>query len=145
MTVQEKNIQIVKDMFSAYNRGDIKTITEHLAGDKLDWKCPVTNDFTGMDFAKLRHARQEVESFFREFLGVIEPIEAKTLHVTAQDDRVIVELTERARIKATGKEYSTPAVMVIELKKEKATMVHYYLDTAVIRRALLEAKMNKAA
>jgi ketosteroid isomerase-like protein len=144
MTEQEKNIQIVKDMFSAYNKGDIKTIVDHVAGDKLEWKCPVTNDFTGLDFAKPRHTRQEVESFFREYLGVIDPIEAKTLRFMAQDDRVIVELIERGRIKATGKEYSTPAVMVIGLKNEKVTMLHYYLDTTEVRREL-EAKVSKAA
>jgi ketosteroid isomerase-like protein len=144
MTLQEKNIKIVKDMFSAYNKGDIKTITEHLAGDKCDWKIPMTNDFTGLDFAKPRSTRQEVESFFKEFLAVIDPIEAKTLRYTAQDDRVIVELNDLGRIKATGKEYSTPAIMVIELKNEKVTMLHYYMDTSEVRRAL-EGKISKAA
>jgi ketosteroid isomerase-like protein len=136
MSVDEKNIQIVKEMFSAYNRGDFKAVIDRLAEDGCDWRVPVTN--------KPRHTRTEVESFFREFTDIIDPIELKALRFTAQDDRVIVELNERGRIKANGMDYSLPVVMVCELKNGKVTLLHYYLDTAEIRRAL-ETKVSKAA
>ena len=63
MTEQEKNIQIVKDMFSAYGKGDIKTITDSVA-DHVDWKCPVMNDLSLISWAKPRHNPLEVQSFF---------------------------------------------------------------------------------
>jgi ketosteroid isomerase-like protein len=144
MTGEDTNIQIVQELFSAYNKGDIKTIISHLAEDKCDWRVPVTNDYHGMDFAKPRHNRREIESFFKEFLSVIEPLEAKALRFTAQNGRVFIELVERGRIKATGEEYSTPVAMLCELKNGKVTMLHYYVDTTEVRRAL-EANISKAA
>lgn len=144
MTEQEKNIQIVKDMFSAYDKKDIKSIIDSLAEDRVDWKCPVTSDISGMEFAKPRHNRHEVESFFKEFLGSIEPIEEKPARFTAQDDRVIVEGTEHSRVKATGLEYTADFVMVVELKNGKATVFHYYQDTAEIRQAL-RGEVRRAA
>jgi hypothetical protein len=144
MTEQEKNIEIVKDMFSAYGRKDLKALVAHVAEDKVDWKCPVTGDISGMDFAKPRHNRHEVESFFKEFLDAIEPIEEKPVRFTAQDDRVIVEGIEHSKVRSTGVEYKAAFVMVIELKEGKVTQFHYYLDTEDIRRAL-RGEVSKAA
>jgi ketosteroid isomerase-like protein len=144
MSEQEKNIELVKDMFYAYDKGDIKTIVESLAEDKIDWKCPLTNDFSGMEFAKPRHNRHEVESFFKEFLGAIEPIEVKPLRYTAQEDRVIVEGIEHSKVKSTGIEYKVAFVMVVGLSKGKVTEFNYYADTADVRLAL-QGKVSKAA
>ncbi len=144
MTQQEKNKEIVKDMFTAYDRKDLKTLTGSVAEDKVDWKCPVTNDFSGMSFAKPRHNRREVESFLNEFLDAIEPIEMKPMRFTAQDDRVIVEGIEHSRVKSTGIEYRSDWVMVVGLKDGKVTQFHYYLDTTDMRRAL-KGEVSKAA
>lgn len=144
MTEQEKNIEIVKNMFSAYDKGDTKTVINSLSEDKVNWKCPVTSDVSGMSFAEPRHNRPEVESFFKEFLGAVEPIETKPVRFTAQDDRVIVEGTEYSKVKSTGMEYKSDFVMVIGLNKGKVTTLHYYLDTVDIRRAL-RGEIRKAA
>lgn len=144
MTEQGKNMEIVKAMFAAYDRRDVKTILDSLTEDKVDWKCPVTSDISGMDFAKPRHNRSEVENFFREFLDAVEPIETKPVRFTAQDDRVIVEGTEHSKVRSTGMEYKAGFVMVIGLRNGKVTEFHYYLDTVDVRRAL-RGEVSKAA
>lgn len=144
MTEQEKNIQIVKDMFSAYDKGDLKTLINSVADDKVDWKCPVTNDISTISWAKPRHNRQEVESFFNEFRENVEHIEMKPLRFTAQDDCVVVEGKEHSRIRSTGNEYSVDWVMVFVLKNGKVTELYEYLDTAEVTRAL-QQEVRKAA
>ncbi len=143
MTEQEKNIKILKDMFDAYGKGDLKTIINGV-DDKVDWKCPVTNDVSGIIWAKPRHNRHEVESFFKELLDHIAPIEMKPLRFTAQDDRVIVEGIEHSKIKSTGSEYKVEWVMVFVLKKGKVTHLYEYVDTADVTRAL-RGEARKAA
>jgi ketosteroid isomerase-like protein len=144
MTEQEKNIKIVQNMFSAYDKGDIKTIINNVADDKVDWKCPVASDISSISWAKPRHNRQEVESFFKELQENIEPIELKPLRFTAQDDRVIVEGIEHSKIRSTGNEYKVDWVMVCVLKNGKVTLLYDYLDTADVIRAS-QREIRKAA
>lgn len=143
MTEQEINMQIVKQLFLAYEKGDIKTIIAGLA-DHVDWKCPVMNDFSLITWANPRHNPVEVQSFFTEFLEKVEPLSMQPLRYTAQDDRVIVEGTERSRIRSTGGEYSVDWVMVFVMKNGKCTQVSDYLDTTAVIRAMRK-EVSKAA
>ncbi len=143
MTEQEKNVQIIKAMFSAYDRGDIKTVIDHLA-DHVDWKCPVANDFSVISWANPRHSPLEVHRFFNEFLEKVEPLSMRPMRFTAQDDRVIVEGTERSRIRSTGGEYSVDWVMVFVMENGKCTQVSDYLDTSAVIRAI-QREVRKAA
>lgn len=144
MTEQKKNIKIVKEMFDAYERRDIKALINSLA-DTVDWRCPVTNDFSGpLTWGKPRHNRKEVEDFFKEVLRDITPIEMKPIRFTAQDDRVIVEGADLGKTTVTGIEYLVNWVMVLTLKNGKVTLLHDYFDTVEIARAL-EGRMSKAA
>ncbi|OGW41432.1 MAG: hypothetical protein A2010_01775 [Nitrospirae bacterium GWD2_57_9] len=144
MTEQEKNITIVKGMFDAFRRGDLKAIISSVA-DKVDWRCPVTNDWSGpVTWGKPRHNRQEIESFFKELLRDITPVEMKPIRFTAQDDRVIVEGADHSKATATGIEYLVNWVMVVTLWNGKVTLMHDYFDTAEIVRAL-EGRVSKAA
>jgi hypothetical protein len=144
MTDQEKNTKIVKDMFDAFGRHDLKSVIDSVAAT-VDWKCPVTNDLSGpITWAKPRHSRQEVEKFFKELLRNITPIEMKPIRFTAQDDRVIVEGADHSKAASTGIEYLVNWVMVFTLKSGKVTLMHDYFDTVEIARAL-EGKVSKAA
>lgn len=144
MTEQEKNIKIVKDMFEAFGRGDLRSVISSLA-DAVEWRCPVTNDSSGpVTWGKTRRNRAEVESFFKEVLRDITPIEMKPLRFTAQDDRVVVEGADHSKATATGIEYLVNWVAVFTLRDGRVTVMHDYFDTAEIGRAL-EGKLSKAA
>ncbi len=136
MTEEGKNVQIVRDMFAAFDRGDLKSLLNFVA-DKVEWRAPVTNDISGpIVWAKPRRTKPEVESFFKEYLENIKPIEMKPLRVTAKDDRVIVEGTERSRVISTGSEYHVSWVMLFTLKNGLVTLFDNYLDTSDVLKAL---------
>ncbi len=143
MTEQEKNIQIIRDMFTAYGKGDINTIIDGLA-DNVDWRCPVLNDLSLISWAKPRRSPSEVQSFFIEFLEEVEPLSMQPLRFTAQDDRVIVEGKEHSRIRSTGSEYLVDWVMVFVMKNGKCTQVSDFLDTSEVIRAM-QQKVRKVA
>lgn len=144
MTEQETNIKIVKEMFDAYARRDLKALISNLANN-VDWRCPVTNDYSGpVTWGKPRHNRREVEDFFTEVMRDVTPIEMKPIRFTAREDRVIVEGADLSKTTATGIEFLTNWVMVITLKNGKVTIMHDYFDTAEIAKAL-EGRISKAA
>ena len=144
MTEQEKNIQLVKDVYSAIARGDVQTVLNSLA-DNVDWQSPVTNIVSEpISWAKPRKNRDEVKAFFRELFEKVKILDMKPITFIAQDDRVVVEGTLRGIVNSTNREYLFNWVMVFTIKNGKCVRMHNYGDTADISRAFL-MEMRKAA
>lgn len=144
MTEQEKNIEIVKDMFAALNRGDLQYLLKGIA-DAVDWQSPVTGTIAEpISWAKLRRTREDVSDFFKELFAKVKLLELKPLLYTAQDDRVCVEGMTRGIVNATGREYTSNWVMMINLLNGKCVRLHHYYDTADVTKAFA-AEVRKAA
>jgi hypothetical protein len=144
MNEEGKNIQLIQDMFAAFDRGDLKTLMNNVA-DAVEWRSPVTNAVTGpITWSKPRRSKREVEAFFRDYLEKIKPLVFKPLRFTAKDDRVIVEGTEHSTVISSGGEYLINWVMLITVKNGKVTEFLNYYDTADIVRAM-EAQVHRAA
>jgi ketosteroid isomerase-like protein len=146
MTEQEKNVQIVKDVFAALNRGDLQYLLNGLA-DAVEWQSPVTDTITEpISWAKPRRTREDVAAFFRELFAKVKLLELKPLLYTAQDDRVYVEGMTRGIVNSTGREYTSNWVMVINILHGKCTRLHHYYDTADVSKAFaFAAEVRKAA
>lgn len=144
MTEQEKNIQIVKDLFAALNRGDLQALLNGIA-DAVDWRSPVTDTIADpISWAKPRRSREDVSAFFKELFVKVKLLELKPLLYTAQDDRVFVEGTSRGIVNSTGREYTSNWVMVITMLNGKCVRLHHYYDTADVSKAFA-AEVRKAA
>lgn len=144
MTEQEKNIQLVKDVFAALNRGDMKYILD-IAADNIDWQSPVTGTILEpISWAKPRRGKAELESFFKELFDKITLVEIKPLTFTAQDDRVFVEGTTKNIVKSNKQEYFVTWVMAITVRNGKCLRLRHYYDTADVLKAF-PLEMRKAA
>jgi uncharacterized protein len=144
MTEQERNIQFVKDVFTAMNEGNLQTVLGLIADD-VDWQSPATNTITEpITWAKPRRSREEVGAFFKELFEKVKLVEMKPLTYTAQDDRVCVEGSTRGIVNATGREYTNNWVMMITLQNGKCVRLRHYYDTTDVSRAFL-AETRKAA
>lgn len=144
MTEQEKNIQIVRDVYAAIKRGDLPYVLDR-AADDIDWQSPATN--TIMEpilWAKPRHGKAEVGAFFKELFEKVKLIELKPLTFTAQDDRVFVEGTTRGMVNATGLEYRSLWTMAITIRNGKYIRLRHYYDTVDVAKAF-KAEARKAA
>ncbi|NIO18961.1 ketosteroid isomerase, partial [bacterium] len=90
---------------------------ETLAED-IDWQSPTTRTQpTEISWAKPRHSREEVATWFKELLEKVQPERLETLEFTAQGDRVIVEGRNRGTVKSTGRAYEHDWVMVFTLRE----------------------------
>jgi ketosteroid isomerase-like protein len=144
MTEQEKNIQLVNDVFAALNRGDINYILD-IAADNIDWQSPVTGTIAEpISWAKPRRGKAELESFFKELFEKITLVEIKPLTFTAQDDRVFVEGTTKNIVKSNKQEYFVTWVMAITVRNGKCLRLRQYYDTADVLKAF-PLEMRKAA
>jgi ketosteroid isomerase-like protein len=144
MNGQEKNVQIVKDVYAALNRGDVQFVLDRMA-DSVDWQSPATGTITEpLSWARPRHSREEVREFFVELFEQIKPLEVKPVTFTAQDERVIVEGYTRGLVKVTGNEFATSWTMVFTLRNGTCIRMRHYFDTADIVQAFM-AVLHKAA
>jgi ketosteroid isomerase-like protein len=146
MTTQEKNIQLIKDMFATFKKGDAQALINYVAED-CDWWSPVTNTSSdAIPWATPRHGRGEVSSLFSEIFTKVKPIEIKPEHYTAQEDYCIVEGSSRGLTLATGCEFYINWVMVCTLRDGKITRFRNYFDTADLSKALMgTCEVRKAA
>jgi ketosteroid isomerase-like protein len=146
MTLQEKNIQTMKDIFETCKKGDYEALLNYVADD-CDWWSPVTNTASeAISWAKPRHGRAEVSSFFKEAFSKVKPIEIKPAHYTAQNDYVIVEGSSRGMASTTGCEFFINWVMVCTLANGKIKRLRNYYDTADLTKSLVgTCEVRKAA
>ena len=130
MIAEEKNVQLIKDHFAAFGRGDVKSAISMIA-ENVDWQSPVTRTQPEeITWAAPRHNRQDVVQFFQELASKVQPEGFEILGFIAQGDQVVVEGRNRGRIKATGFSYEHDWVMVFTVLKGKIVRHRHYYDTA---------------
>ena len=135
MTQEEKNLGAVKQMFTAFDQGNIPAGLDTYAAD-VDFQSPATKTMQPeMPWSKPRHSRQEVASFFKELAESANPGKMETIWFTAQDDRVAVEGRNSGTAKSTGRSYEHDWIMVFTLRNGKIVRYRHYYDTADIAGA----------
>lgn len=132
---EQENVQIVKQMFEAFGKGDILAVLNVLAED-VDWQSPARRTEPGeISWAKPRHSREEVTEFFKELAEKVQTEPMEVLEYTAQGDRVIAEGKNRGTVKSTGRTYEHEWVMVFTLSNSKIVRYRHYYDTADVLMA----------
>jgi ketosteroid isomerase-like protein len=126
----EKNVQIVKDFFTALGRRD-KLGLLALSAEDIEWIIPgedwplagTHRGHVGLA-AVLRKANETVETSYPEPPEFI-----------AQGDRVLVVGFARGRIKATSRTFEDNWVFAITVRNGKVTKIREYIDTQALARA----------
>jgi ketosteroid isomerase-like protein len=128
MNTQE-NVQVVQKMFEAFGRHDLPAVLDTLA-DNIDWQSPVTRGISEeISWAKLRHGREEVTTFFKELFEKVQPERMETSEFIAQGDWLVVEGKNRGTVRSTGRPYEHDWVMVFTLRQGKIVRLRHYYDT----------------
>ncbi len=125
-------VRLVKQLFSAFEQGDLKTVLEMLTDD-VDWQSPATRTkHEHLSWATPRHGLEQVSQFFKEFNEKVKTESFEDLAFTAQGDRVIVEGWNRGVVLSTGRSFEHDWVMVFTVTKDKISRWRQYYDTADI-------------
>ena len=130
MTEQE-SVQVVEQIYAAFERGNIQAI-HHLLADDVDWEFPGPED---IPFGGGRRGREIVAQFFTSADETVEVEKFEPQAFVAQGDRVIVLGYERVRVKSTGHFYETDWVHVWTVREGKVVRLREYSDTAAIVKA----------
>ena len=129
---EQENVQVVQQLFAAFEQGKITVALEILADD-VDWQSPVTRARPGkISWATPRHGRKEVAEFFKELSEKMQIERMETLDFTAQGDRVVVEGKNNGTVRSTGRTYEHDWVMVFTVRGGRIVRHRHYYDTADI-------------
>jgi ketosteroid isomerase-like protein len=113
---ENENVQLIKELFIAFGKGDIPKVLGMLS-EQVEWKYPVTRviDRDTVSWAITRNSPAEVAQFFRE-LGEKMVLEPFQIHgYVAQGDKVVVEGSNKGKVRSTNRAYEHDWVMVFKL------------------------------
>jgi hypothetical protein len=122
---ERENVQLVKDAYAAFVRGDIDAVISALALG-IEWHVPgpVEAPYTGS-----RHGLDEVMKFFTQVGETVEFTEFAPREYFARGDRVLALGHYMGRVRATGKSFGAEWAMTWTIRNGKATAFREYTDT----------------
>jgi uncharacterized protein len=129
MVVQE-NVQIVKEAYAAFGRGDIQGLLALFAED-IEWIIPGE----GWPLAGTYRGRAGVAGLFQKVSEMLEISFLETREFVAQGDRVLVVGFSGGRIKGANRTYEHHEVLAFTVRNGKVTNVREYIDTLALARA----------
>jgi ketosteroid isomerase-like protein len=128
---EQANLQVLKDAYAAFLRGDIQSVLDACADD-IEWESPGPSE---IPYAGLFHGKDGVADFFNILFDTddIQLFEPETF--LAQGDRVVVLGHYSARVKATGRSTQADWVHSFVMRDGKVTKFREYYDTALVVQA----------
>jgi hypothetical protein len=126
----EKNVQVVKDFFTAIGSGDKLRVLALVAED-IEWIVP------GEDWplAGTHRGHAGLADVLKKASEEIETTYPKPPEFVAQGDRVLVVGVATGKIKATNKTFEDHWVFDITVRNGKLTNIREYIDTQALARA----------
>ena len=129
---EQENIQVIKDIYLAFERGDIPTLLNALTQD-VDWL------FVGrpedVPFAGPRHGQEQMMAFFSTIAQTVDVLAFEPHEIMAFDNHVLVLGHERLRIKSTNQVVDSDWAHLFRLQNGKVSRVQEFYDTASIAAA----------
>jgi len=126
----EENVQLVKNGYAAFGRGDIQGLLELLSED-VEWEIPGK----GLPLAGTYIGREGVARFFQKLGEDAEILAFEPREFVAQDDQVVVIGWERGSIRATNRSFETSWVMAFTIRGGKISGFREFSDTLAIANA----------
>jgi len=121
----EENIQLVKDAFAAFGRGDLA-----LFADDIEWIIPGEWSLAGT-----HRGHAGLAEFLHKASETVETSISEPREYLAQGDRVLVIGFATGRIKATNKNFEDHFVFAVTVRDGKVTSIREYIDTLALARA----------
>src|SRR4051812_28423250 len=128
---EQANVERVKELYAAFERGDIGTVSEGLTAD-VSWTTPGSRR---IPFAGRRTGREDAMQFFAGLGETVEFTGFAPRDFLAQGDRVVVLGSSSGRIKPTGRDFATEWAHVFTFGGREVTSFVEYTDTEHIAEA----------
>ncbi len=130
---EEKNLQIIRQVYDAYNRRDIPAIQD-LMVDNVMWSVAGPQD--QLPWAGVHRGREGVADFNRLLDQALVQEQFEIRNYIASGDTVVALGYQRGHVRQTNKPYEYDFVSVWTLRGGKVTSFRNYFDTAYIAALL---------
>jgi ketosteroid isomerase-like protein len=129
---EQDNIALIKKLYDAFARGDIKTITDNLTDD-IEWiaEGPSTVAY----FGTMRGPAEVQSKFFGGLGGTQEEQKLTPGDFVAQGDSVAMFGRYSAKVKATGKRFDSALAHFFRIRNGKVSKFVNVGDTAAVAEA----------
>ena len=125
------NIALVRNLYEAFNRGDVPTVLAGFADD-IEW-----NEAEGMPYGGQYHGPEAVrENVFGPVTNDFDDFSVTPEEIFADGDRVVVLTTHKGTAKESGNKLSMPAAHVWTVRDGKVTYFRLLADSAAMNAAL---------
>jgi ketosteroid isomerase-like protein len=131
-------LQVVKDGYAAFGRGDIQGLLGMLSDD-VEWQIPGE----GLPLSGTYRGRNGVGQFFQKLAQDSEILAFEPREFVAQGEQVAVIGWQRAKIKATNRTIELNWVMVFTVRGGRIAKFREYTDTQALAAAY--ASIGQAA
>lgn len=102
------NIQVIKDAYAAFGRGDMPAILERVSDRGFERWGVVAGGARKAPWHVMLTSKGEVASYFEKLLGAVEPVKFEPQHFAADGAWVYVTLSHEYRVRNNGKTLSLP-------------------------------------
>ena len=126
----QENVQLVKDGYAAFARGDIQGLLTLLSED-IEWVVPGAE----LPLAGTYRGHDGVANFFQKLALESETLAFEPREFVAEGDRVLVVGWERAKVKATNRTAEVDWIMSFTVRNGKIAIFREYADTKALADA----------
>jgi uncharacterized protein len=124
---EQDNVQIIKEAYAAFGRGDIPSLLNMLSED-VDWHIPGNEQI--VPYAGKYQGREGVGNFFSNLGGAEETTRFEPQEFIAQGDKVVATGNYGAHVRTTGNDYGFEFVHIFTVSDGRITNFRQYADTA---------------
>ncbi len=132
----QENVQVVKDGYAAFMRGDVPGLLALLSED-VEWHIPGP----GLPLEGVYRGHGGVANFFQKLTQESDILDFQPREFLAEGDRVLVVGWERVKVKATNRTAEVDWVMSFTVRNGKVVSFREYTDT----KAIADAHASSAA
>lgn len=130
---EHENLQIVRDTYAAFGRGDIPALLEHV-DEYVEWEA-VIGAAPHVPTAGKRVGKNMVKEFFQILGETVEFDVFEAEEFVAQDNLVVVLGRYSGRAKGTGRAFAERWAMAMTVQHGKIVRFREYVSTSAIDAA----------
>lgn len=130
---EQANVEVIRNAFTAFGRGDLEAVVNYFADD-IAIQHPMPKAI--WPWCGKSSGKKALAYFVSEMARVLsfEVLEAREF--IAQGDKVVLNVFERPRVKATGKAFDNDCVHIFTVRDGLIREWKIFEDTAMIQAAL---------
>lgn len=128
---ESANIDTIRSMYAAFNRGDIAGVLKHV-DESIVWTTPGSS---AVPVAGTRRGLEEVRRFFDLVEQRLEFSLFDVRELVAEGNRVVALIRYEGRDRVTGRPFAADSAMVWTLGNGKAIRFQEYTDTEALAEA----------